>query len=243
MRLKHAISTTSGFGHCECAVSCREGLARLDNTEDRVDLIFISYHFSSEEIKEFAVASRSLKSAQDAAFVMILPSGFAKNDALADTMLAGVDGFLVEPFSCDDLLRMSQLAAKVKRDRSISREQMAIQFIVKDVVRLLDTLYCLHRNELETEETFMKLRDVCARVREFQPVAQELYLSLLVETCERTLQPVKIPLVGFRAKSARARKKVEQMMAAEMASPKPKLDPKKVVRVDGKILKLPPLKP
>jgi hypothetical protein len=172
---------------------------------------------------------------------MLLPSGSAQDSSLAEIMQSGVDGFLLEPYSSDDLVKITRLASRVSKDNTTTREFVNIKFLVKDQIRLLDAIYCLHRGNIDTSQTFDKFRKLCLQVKDLQPESYKNYLSVLIDACERSMVPVEIPRNPYSGKSERTKKKVDQMLISRLESPKPKLDPKKEVLVDGKVLKLPPV--
>ncbi len=241
MRLKHAVMSTNEFDTCLHAATIRDALSRIEAGDRSIDIIFISYHFTREQIAEFASMARELTNAQESSLVMLLPSGSAQNSSLAEIMQAGVDGFLLEPYSSDDLVKITRLASRVSKDKATTREFVNIKFLVKDQIRLLDAVCCLHRGDLDTSQTFDKFRKLCLQVRDLQPESYKNYLSVLIDACERSMVPVQIPRNPYSGKSERTKRKVDQMLISRLESPKPKLDPKKEVLVDGKVLKLPPV--
>lgn len=242
MHLKHAINSTSEFDKCTHAVTCREALSKMGEEYAQTDIIFVSYHFSMDQIREFALAMRELIGIQEVALIMLLPSGTARDSLMADSLLAGVDGFLMEPYSCDDLVKITKLASQANKEKSTNREHLAVKFLVKDQLRLLDAVYCLRRSDVDSTQTFQKFRDICLRAKELPPDVFKVYLNTLIDACERTIHPIPLPnpKASYVGKSERAKKKVEQVFISRVESPPIRLDPKKDVLVDGRILKLPP---
>ena len=241
MRLKHSINSTSEFGECHHVATGSQAIELAPKLPGDVDLVFISYHVKQDQVRQFAQAVRELERYQDAALVMILPSGSTKETTLAESMLAGIDGFLLEPFSTDDLVKVTKLAGRVSREKATTREYVAMKMLVRDQVRLLDAVYCLNRGNIETEQTFAKLKNLGTQVAELSEGSLQMYFTLLIDVCERSLVPVAIPKNPYQGKSERAKKRVDQMLISNLESPKVKLDPKKEVLVGGKVMNLPPL--
>jgi CheY-like chemotaxis protein len=241
MRLKHSITSTSEFGGCFHVANSSQAIELAPKLSNYINLVFISYHVKQDQVREFAQAVREIEQYQDAALVMILASGSTKETTLAESMLAGIDGFLLEPFSTDDLVKVSKLAGRVSREKATTREYVAMKLLVRDQVRLLDAVYCLNRGNIETEQTFNKLKNLGARVAEFSETSLQMYYSLLIDVCERSLVPIAIPKNPYQGKSERTKKRVDQMLISNLESPKERLDPKKEVRVGGRIMNLPPM--
>ena len=241
MRLKHSMTSTAEFGECLHVASTRQALASIESADDDVHIVFISYHFHSQAIKEFAELARQQSKAQDAALVMILASGSTKETTLAESMLAGIDGFLLEPFSTDDLVKVTKLASRVSKEKATTREYVGLKLLVRDQIRLLDAVYCLNRGNIDSTSTLEKLKALGSRLVELPQASLDMYYALLIDCCERSMVPVAIPKNPYQGKSERAKRKVDQMLVSNLENPKERLDPKKEVRVDGKVLKLPPL--
>jgi response regulator RpfG family c-di-GMP phosphodiesterase len=240
MRLKHSITSTSVFGECYHVAHSAQAIEIAQTLPSCIDLVFISYHVKQDQVREFAQAVREIEKYQDAALILILASGSTKETTLAESMLGGIDGFLLEPFSTDDLVKVSKLAGKVNREKTTTREYVAMKLLVRDQVRLLDAVYCLNRGHIETEQTFDKLKHLSARVAQFSETSLQMYYSLLIDVCERSLVPIAIPKNPYQGKSERTKKRVDQMLISNLESPKVPLDPKKEVLVGGRIMNLPP---
>lgn len=239
MRLKHSITSTAEFGECLHVASTREALSTIESADTATNIVFISYHFNAHAIKEFAGHARQIPKAQDSALVMILASGSTKETTLAESMMAGIDGFLLEPFSTDDLVKVTKLAGRVSKEKSTTREYVALKMLVRDQIRLLDAVYCLKRGSIDSTQTEEKLKALGEKLPELPQTSIEMYYSLLIDCCERSMIPIAIPKNPYQGKSERARRKVDQMLISNLENPKERLDPKKEVLVDGKVMKLP----
>jgi CheY-like chemotaxis protein len=240
MRLRHSISSAHEFGESVFVATLREALYKLAASRTPIDIIFLSYQFSKQEVVDFVTSAREHPASIDTAMVMILPSGSTHEALLAESLSAGIDGFLLEPFSTEDLIKVSQLAERVSKEKTTTREFVAIKFLVRDQIRLLDAAYCLHRGSIDLSQTMAKLRALGEKGHELSASSTEMYFSLLIDLCERSMVPVSIPKNPYQGKSERTKRRVDQMLIANLESPKPKLDPRREVLVDGKVLKLPP---
>jgi CheY-like chemotaxis protein len=94
------------FGRCLQAASLSEVLRRAEDDEDirSLDIIFISSRFPNDSVRQFVTTAKEHPKAQDAAFVMLLEQGGKSKAAMGESMLMGMDAFLCEPYSIDQLV-------------------------------------------------------------------------------------------------------------------------------------------
>ena len=118
MRLKQATSSVSSFGKVHQATKPEEALDKL-RSEGPVDVVFISYQYERQQISDFIKAAKADLAGQDTAYVLVLKRKGESNAALAEYMLTGADGFLFEPFSVDELVEITALATRVKKERLV----------------------------------------------------------------------------------------------------------------------------
>jgi hypothetical protein len=118
------------------------------------------------------------------------------------------------PFSCDDLVGMGALAAKIKQQRTVTREIMSIRFVLKDLVRLVDIFARLTTIGSDTTKVLQRLLAINASLEAFQPEPKKAYFSQVVDAF--TLQPIPDPVLqrlkkeGIRNK--RLRKKLGECL-------------------------------
>lgn len=244
MRLLHAVKSVIDFGKCDVQSSLSEATAKLRSNSEQIDIIFLSYEFACDNITEFAKSARTFSSSRDGALIKLLPANTAVDDSLSSSLMAGTDGFLIEPYSCDDLVEIAHLSSTVKKGRESTREIVAARFLVKDIIRLLDAMYCLKRCQVDLTQTQEKFKQACARVPELGDVAQKVYLDLLVEGLERSLEPIAVKRNAYKGKSERTRRRVENMLINkyETNHKEEVIDRRKGVMMNGKFLRLPPLR-
>ncbi len=215
MRLRHAVSTVEGYGETTQANNLDDARHRLEELNQPLDLIFISYEFPREEVLRFIREGKDRAAAENAAFVMLFAGNENKDSRISEGLLAGVDGFLFEPFSCDDLVGMGALAAKIKQQRTATRETLSIRFILKDLIRLVDVFARLTTIGSDTTKVLQRLLAINAAVEAFQPESKQAYFDQIVDAF--TLQLVPDPALqrlkkeGIRSK--RLLKKLGECLA------------------------------
>ena len=183
----------------------------LEGGQIRPQLVFISYVFPPEACTAFIQKAKALPAGEDSAFVMILGARNDQNSTLFNSLFAGADGFLFEPYSIDDLVNMSQLAARVKSERRAAREALAVKFMVKDIIKYFDLMYRLKVAGCEYTQCKEKLEEACVRLHEMQPEARSRYFDLAVDIF--TLTPTPTPAIReltYKGKNVRMREKIEQ---------------------------------
>ncbi len=138
MLLKQAMSAVIQFNSVYSVRNERIGLELLKQNE-KYDLIFISDKIEKKRILKFIKEAKETSVGFLAGYILLCS---VKGDAkfLADSMLGGIDGVLIEPYSIDSLQELSLLAAEVKLKREDEKRKMIFRFLVADVVRCLDVL-------------------------------------------------------------------------------------------------------
>jgi response regulator RpfG family c-di-GMP phosphodiesterase len=215
MRLRHAVSTVQFFGDTVQANNLDDARARLDAHPDNFDLVFLSYEFPREQLSRLVSEGKKLQAGCDAAYVMLYPSHEDRAARVSEGLLAGADGFLFEPYSIDDLVDMSKLAAKIKKKRLVSRQMLSLDFMIKDLIRLVAVYSRLKMMACDTRKAYARLKGVSDAIKSFEPEVQAAYLQSVVETF--MLVPVPDPifekLKNERIRSVRLRQKLAENLA------------------------------
>jgi hypothetical protein len=123
---------------------------------------------------------------------MLFAGNEDRNKSIAEGLLAGTDGFLFEPFSIDQLVDVTKLAAKIKLQRAAARQMLSLDFIVKDFVRLIDVYSRLTMMGCDASKARARVERMSNTVKSFEPEAQEAFLQALVEMF--MLQPTPDPI-------------------------------------------------
>ena len=216
MRLKQATTSVASFGKVVQASKLKECLDRLKGT-DKADVIFISYRFERSEVLSFIAEAKQLQNSQDAAFIFVMQTKDQQSSTIAENVLGGLDGFLFEPYSVDQLVEITALAAKVKKERSQSREEAAHKFLLNDVMNQIDQIAYLKSCSYETGPSLKKLKDMCTVFQALQGDSKEAYFKIVADVFEAA----PLPKMVFQRKkyagaSSRVQKRMEKKTLAEM---------------------------
>ena len=216
MRLKQATTSVSSFGKVVQASKLKECIDRL-KAGDKADVIFISYRFDREEVMTFIADAKQIPNSQDAAFILVLQTKDQQSSTIANNVLSGADGFLFEPYSVDQLVEITALAAKVKKERSAFREEAALKFLLSDVMNQIDQIAYLKSCEYETGPSLKKFKDMCTVFRALQGESLASYFKIVVDVFEEAPLPKKIfQRKKYAGASSRVAKRMEKKAMSEL---------------------------
>lgn len=217
MRLKQATTLVTSFGQVYQASKLRECLEKVQVITGQIDVIFISGRMDKDETTSFIQSAKALSTCQDAAFVMVKSSADKQSASVAESVLSGADGLLFEPFSVDQLNEITNIAARVRKERGNAREEAALKFLLSDVINQIDQLAYLKAMEYETGPTFAKLKEMCGVFKTLQGDSVDIYKRLVVDTFEEAPLP---KLVFQRKKyggvSSRVAKRLEKKTMTDL---------------------------
>lgn len=217
MRLKQVCSSVATFGKVNFTTTLSEGIEKMV-ASGGTDVMFVSHLFGQEDIGQFIRKGKELKEGQDTAYVLVLPAKDQGNSAaIAQNMLSGADGMLFEPYSVDQLVDITRLAAKVRKERSLSREQATIRFLLKDIISNLDALAYARSCGAELGPAIKHFHQMCKVLQTLQPESQALYFSMVADVFEAA--PVPQMILGMKkyvGASKRIKKKVADHISTSM---------------------------
>jgi response regulator RpfG family c-di-GMP phosphodiesterase len=217
MRLKQAMSSVSSFKSGAQYGKLKEAMQKIETSVSPVDVVFISFRFDDTETTEFIAQAKALPQAQDCAFILVKRSQDQQSTMVAASVLSGADGLLFEPFSVDQLVEITHLASRVKKERSQAREEVALKFLLADVINQIDQVAYLKACEYEIGPSMKKLKEMCAVFGTLSPESKAVYYKLAVDVFEAAPLP---KLVFQRKKyggvSSRVAKRMEKKTLNEM---------------------------
>lgn len=216
MRLKQATTATPYFGKIQQFGEMREATMRLSAPE-RNDVTFISHKYEMSDIQSYIKSAKESKSHQDTAFILVLGAKNQDSSTVASSVLSGFDGFLFEPYSVDNLLDITQISAKVKKERSQAREEAAMKLLITDMMNQLDLLAYLKQSNSETTRLLKKLKDTAGFLKTLNADSTNVYLKVAVDTFENAPLPTKVfQKKTYGGASSRIKRKMEDKLLAEL---------------------------
>ncbi len=214
MRLKQATSSVPTFGNVKLLNTLDETARSLESS-GHVDVIFIARRFSQEEITRSVAKCKSTPGGRDSAYVIVLRTEDQDSNTVAQNVLLGADGFLLEPYSVDNLVEITRLAARVKQERSVEREQAAIRFLIQDVIKQVDRVAYIKACGFDVGRNLKKLKDMCAVFDDLLGDSKDLYYENAIKLFSEAPVP-EVVAKSYKGVSDRVRKRMEAKILAEL---------------------------
>lgn len=220
MRLKQATQAVQDFGATHNAATPDEAI-RICRGEQEIDVVFVTGRIPREEFAEFVGEAKQTKQGEDSAYVLVLKSQTDSQSDLASAMMAGADGILCEPYSVDQLVEITRLAAKVRKERTDARERIAIGIMVDELITQLDLVAFLKACGCEPGTSIKTLRELGDKIHALNHEYLPIYFELIAEKFEQVPPPKR----AFQTKiyagaSSRVRQQMERRIYAELSSRK-----------------------
>ena len=184
IRIKQAAGAVHQFETVVLHAELNEALADIKESARSYDVIFLSERLEREEVLGFMKEARQCTNAQDAAFILLLSATESESAKAAQSVLAGFDGCLMEPYSVESFLEITELASRVKKERSDSRQRAAIQFLLKDVMRQIDRMAYIRSTDMDGGATLRRLKEACEVLSGFDDGCMQTYFTSAVDLFE-----------------------------------------------------------
>ena len=189
------------------AYSCgtiREGLDRAASQKD-IDVAIVSERFGEERMLEFIEEAKKTDAGSGWAFMVLLKSAAQSEEMIAGGLMHGIDGFLSEPYSADNMRQMTDIAAAVKLRTSKGRKRVAVEMLLKQVSAHLDAVAFYTSKGMAAEGALKKLREAAVSLRAFKP-DHEMYIEAAVQVFSSATPP---KATSYRGPSERVKENLE----------------------------------
>ena len=216
MRLKQVCASVVNFGKVHPLGSLHEGIGKL-KADQRIDVVFISTRIGQENVAGFIKEGKTTPQGQDSAYILVLPMAKSDGASVATSMIGGADGMLFEPYSVDQLVEISLLAAKVRKERSGAREEAALKFLLADIMHQIDLIAYSKSCGYETGQAMKHFKQVCSVLTTLEGESKIRYYGLMVDAFEAA--PMAQGLYDrkkYGGASSRVKKKMAEKLAAEV---------------------------
>ena len=215
MRLKTATSSVIQFGKVQLLNSLEDAKSSLD-VGRLWDCIFVSYRFEKDEVSAFIKEAKEQKAGEDAAYILILQTQEQSSTVVAESVMIGADGFLFEPFSVDQLVEITELAARVKLERSQEREAAALAFLLRDVMHQIDLIAYLKSVGYDVGRGMKRFKQLCTVFQALEGESLAIYYDLAVSTFSEAPFPKQIYQKSYSGASKRVRERMEKKLLEEL---------------------------
>ncbi|MCB0329291.1 MAG: hypothetical protein KDD70_06500 [Bdellovibrionales bacterium] len=216
MRLKQATMAVPRFAPITPVNTIAEASSQIEKGVSPFNIIFLSDRLDKEEMDQFIVMAKEKECSQDAAFVLIVPTQEDLSVIIARQTLAGVDGFLAEPYSVQSLSDIADLAAKIRAERSEARKIAAFRFLVKQVVEQMNLIAQLRAYQRNILKPMRKLKVMTSAFENLDNPMRDLYYRLTIEEFENAPLPAPLLSDEYKGASQRVRVKLEEKVLAKI---------------------------
>ncbi len=212
-RLKQVALALTTFQKVQQSTNLNDALIRGESSHELYDVIVMSYLFPTEEINKFIKDAKKTKQGSEWAFVTVLRSADQQNEIIANSVISGIDGFLFEPYSADNLREMAELTAKVKKQNSDKRKRIAMRILLTEVAGHVDALAFYRSKGKESASATKKMNDACDRLGNFKNENFELYVDEMINVFGSMPPPANASYTGV---SLRVKKRLEEKRLAQL---------------------------
>ena len=212
--LKQATMVLPSFRKVQPVISLGEALSRLSGLEyDRMDIVFVSLQFGWDKIRSFMSDAKASTHGEDCTYILVLKSSQHNEQTLAASILAGLHGFIVEPFSAENLGEVANIAAKVKRENIVKRQMKALRMLIPDVIKHIDAFNVFHSKGKNTSHITRRIEKSCSTIKTLHGDILDKYIDMAVESFSEVKPKVAAQYGGI---SKRVKRRMEQKALEEM---------------------------
>jgi response regulator RpfG family c-di-GMP phosphodiesterase len=212
--LKDAALSLTSFNKVLFSKNIEEAL-QFGSGVDQIDVVTLSYRLTMEEISDFIKEVKKTSGGKRWAFITVLKSSDQQNEVIAENMLNGIDGFLFEPYSADNLREMAEVTAKVKFKNEQARLKGALEMYIREVSIHLDAVAFYAAQQRPSVIAKNKLTESCTKLKKFTKENWDIYTSVLSDVLTNVLPPEGIQYQGV---SRRVRERMKAKMMKDLES-------------------------
>ena len=216
MRLKQVCSSVVNFGKVTPMGSFNEALSRLRG-DQRVDVVFVTSRLGQDMIAGFIKDGKASPQGLDSAYILVLPTKSSDGGTIAQSVMMGADGVLFEPYSVDQLVEITVLSARVRKERASAREEAALKFLLADMISQIDLIAYSKSCGYETGQSIRHFKQVCSVLDTLEGESLQRYYSLVVDAFENAPIPQNLAArKKYGGASSRVKKRMAEKLAAEV---------------------------
>ena len=217
IKIKQITCSVSVFGSFAQAASLNEGMNKL-NGDERIDTIFISEVHEDEELKNFIEAAKKTKWGDEATFILVIKDKEKLKTHMARCMMAGIDGFLCQPYSVESLTEIATLASRLRKERSEAKEVITIKFLMHQISEQISLIAQMKANNLPTAREGRKLVELCDIFKSLDDSKKQKYLMVAIDVFEAAPLPRPLAVKSYVGVSSRVKKRMEEKILKQLAN-------------------------
>ena len=126
--------TSNAEYHETYSINEIEGATSYLQTNQKLNLIFISAAYGEQNVADFIETARATRACADCAFVLLLNNGDRNTLAVANHMMIGIHAFLSEPYAYTTVENTARLAQAVRLQSSGDRMKAATGLLLTEIL-------------------------------------------------------------------------------------------------------------
>lgn len=221
MRLKQVCASVVNFGKVLPLGSFAECLSKLSG-DTPADVVFVSARLGQNNISAFIRDAKATTNGQDSAYILVIPSKDSNGAIVAQSVMMGADGLIFEPYSVDQLVEITNLSARVRKERSTAREEAALKFLITDIIHQIDLIAYSKTCGYEIGTPMRAFKQACTVLGTLEAESIQNYYRIVTDLFEAA--PVAANLYQ-RKKYGGASSRVKRKMAEKLAGEVEKVAP------------------
>jgi hypothetical protein len=206
--LKQVGLAFSSFNKVHLSSCFHNAYDRLSGT-DEINIVFVSFDYGWEHIARFIADAKKTKDGKNSTFVLLLKPGDEKDANVSKSLFRGIHGHLYEPYSEDDLRKITQVAAKVRAEFDTRLKHAEVRKQVLQIIKHIDALAYHHTKMLDPAPVISKLKQTCSSLIGLDDEAFATYQSVAADLFE---EAIPLSAHSYTGVSKRIRKMVEEKL-------------------------------
>ena len=184
-RIREAIANTPLIENLTLSHGLRDALLHLEKLGMDYHIVFISSEFDISEMLNFVAKGKASTHGKNAAYVVVLKSRDQESNVMAHNLTNGVDGFLFEPFSVDQLQAIMELSHKIRVSNDDTRIKKSIEIVLFEAFRLVDGAAKRLKNGKDANAFRKVIKERQGLIADRWEKSPDLFTQVLLEMAER----------------------------------------------------------
>lgn len=193
--------------------SSLEDAIRMGSGFEPVDVATVSYKFTGTEVANFITEIKKTPKGKEWAFISVMKAKHLANEVVAESMLNGLDGFLFEPYSADNLREMAIVTAEVKHKNELERTKGAIELFLNDISKHLDAVAFYASQKKDSTTASNKFKTACGKIQRFKKENWSMYTEVLTDIFSNISPPAS---TQYRGVSNRVRERMKAKIMKDL---------------------------
>ena len=188
----------------------------LDATTRRLALrggisaIFLSQRFAPTQLFEFLEQARVTPNGRECLYLLVVHSQTESKGTLGSKFMAGFNGFIVEPYSSEQIIGVLDLAERLQVEARVNKNKVGLTLLATDIIEQIDLISLLKASGFDSTKSSERLRELCMPLRNLEETSRQLFHEILFTLLESIKAPTRKTLGhSYSGMSDRVRRRME----------------------------------